>query len=385
MKQELFYDKNNKIKIRDCLKLLPNGAEVLDYHKLIKIFKDFRQFFIMAPRGEIGKTTNLKIKALDDFNKLNMRSLFVRNQESEIEEEKRRFLENSTCEADKRFYDCEIVQDQMLWNKKAVIDFQSMYKVAKMKGSRRQYANIICDEMNEGMTLLNRTITENISSLNASTYDIVKNRGQVDNTRIWFLGNLKTINHPYLISCGITDIHSTCDVYYDKAIFDDGEIRVRPAFVVLCVLYTQAEKEKLLKERWDWDWRLRNDVRIKEVGHTYFNETLKDEMLNVGNIDEKKYSKTLYFVLNVDGRNKLAIYKINNFDFLYATLIDNKEIDYYKSFGTENFVFNKKDILEDWEFYPKLNQKLKEFVWKNQVFYKSQMARSLFLSNLLKT
>ena len=107
-------------------------------------------------------------------------------------------------------------------------------------------------------------------------------------------------------------------------------------------------------------------------------------MLNVGSLDEKKYHKTLYFVLNVDGRNKLAVYKINNYNILYTYLIKDDEIEKYKSYGCENFVFNKADIMEEWEFYPKLNQKLKEFVWKNQVFYASQMARSLFLTNLLK-
>lgn len=53
-----------------------------------------------------------------------------------------------------------------------------------MKGSRRHYANIIVDEMNEGMSLVRKNVTQNISSLNASTFDIVKQHKKVDDTKI---------------------------------------------------------------------------------------------------------------------------------------------------------------------------------------------------------
>ena len=251
MKQTLYLDKKHKLQIDDFLKCLPNGAKILDVDKIVHVFKDFNQFFILSPRGKIGKTTNLKIKALDDFASKKQASLFVRNQQSEIENEMVRFLENSTCEADKRFYDCVVKTKEatMYWNKERVIDFQSIYNVAKMKGSRRHYANIIVDEMNEGMSLVRKNVTQNISSLNASTFDIVKQHNKVDDTKVWFCGNLKTINHPYLINCGITDIHSTCDIYYDKAVFEDGTEMIKGAFVVLCMLFTKDEQEKMLKER----------------------------------------------------------------------------------------------------------------------------------------
>ena len=108
MKQSLVIDKNNKLKIDDFLKQHQNGLEILDIDKIVNVFDDFNQFFILSPRGRIGKTTNLKIKALDDYEKYHKQSLFVRNQQSEIIDEMTRFLENSTCEADARFYDCEI-------------------------------------------------------------------------------------------------------------------------------------------------------------------------------------------------------------------------------------------------------------------------------------
>ena len=108
MKQTLYLDKNHHLRIDDFLKQLPNGAEILDVDKIVQVFQDFNQFFILSPRGKIGKTTNLKIKALDDYKTKKQPSLFVRNQQSEIENEMTRFLENSTCEADHRFYNCVV-------------------------------------------------------------------------------------------------------------------------------------------------------------------------------------------------------------------------------------------------------------------------------------
>ena len=51
---------------------------------------------------------------------------------------------------------------------------------------------------------------------------------------------------------------------------------------------------------------MRNDVRINEVNHTYFNETFKDELLNVGTFPNNE-RKTIDFVLNVDTSNALAM------------------------------------------------------------------------------
>lgn len=81
---------------------------------------------------------------------------------------------------------------------------------------------------------------------------------------------------------------------------------IKPAFVVLCMLFTKDAQEKMLKERWAWDWRMRNDVRINEVQHTYFNETFKNEMLNVG-VFPKQERKTIDFVLSVDDTHALAM------------------------------------------------------------------------------
>ena len=385
MKQSLVLDKKHQLKINNFLKLHQSGIEILDVDKIVEVFHNFNQFFILSPRGLIGKTTNLKIRALDDYEKFKKQSLFVRNQQSEIDDEMKRFLENSTCEADERFYDCEVKtkEQTMYWNKERVLDFQSMYNVSKMKGTRRHYANIIVDEMNEGMTLLHKNITQNISSLNASTFDIVKQHKQVDDTKVWFLGNLKTINHPYLIACGITDIHSSCDVYYDKAEFNDGTKQVRPAFVLLCMQFNKKEKEKILKERWNWDWRMRNDVRINEAEHTYFNQSFTDELLNVG-MFPKNANRTMDFVLNVNNHDYLGMWKVHNRNAYYCELIDINDIK-QRFMNAESFVFSKKDIGEKKEHFPKLLLALKEMVWKNQIYYHSRMARSVFLTNLINS
>ena len=51
---------------------------------------------------------------------------------------------------------------------------------------------------------------------------------------------------------------------------------------------------------------MRNDVRINEVQHTYFNETFKNELLNVG-VFPKQERKSIDFVLNVDDAHALAM------------------------------------------------------------------------------
>ena len=51
----------------------------------------------------------------------------------------------------------------------------------------------------------------------------------------------------------------------------------------------------------------------------------------------------------------------------------------------EQFVFDKKEIGEKKEHFPKLLKALKEMVWKNQIYYHSSMARSVFLKNLINS
>ena len=51
---------------------------------------------------------------------------------------------------------------------------------------------------------------------------------------------------------------------------------------------------------------MRNDVRINEVQHTYFNETFTDELLNVGMFPQNE-RKTIDFVLNVNNHDYLAM------------------------------------------------------------------------------
>ena len=369
----------HSVEMEHLLKKLPNGKKVFDFKRIREIFSDFNMFVVASERGSLGKTTGLKLLALDDLEKNGVPSLFIRNTITDLETEVPRFLSESTLEVDDRFLECEIEGSVVKstatckYKDKTYFNFCSLNDTGKIKGSRIIYNNIVWDEINEGFLSVRGGITTSISSILASTEDQVKNYGKKDETNFWVFCNMKSINHPFILDLGIRDFDENITTYH-SVININGKKLHRPLCVIIRTSYTEDEKFNYIKENYSNSWRLGLNLATGEAEHTNFNETLKDEATGIKNFDPKKCN--LWFTLRND-KSYVNIFKIWNTDSFWVHTTDSSYVA-----GESVYILDTKYSTEGVMYQNNLKKSLFKKLWNGEIYFKDMAARVKFLNIL---
>lgn len=377
----------HNITLKDILKDVetPLGIKsVFDMVAIKKIFKDFNLKMLFSERGSKGKTQGLKTLALDEFYESGRKSMFMRNTGISMEKELTKVLSNSTIAADYRFAKCKLIgsfkkSKCFMYDEKnkPFIYYSALNGASDEKGSREIYQNIIIDEMNEKWNLVRPNYTEAMSSIMSSTYNQVSGDG--DNTSVWLLGNFKSINHPYIIGLGIKEMIDPISCYYiTKKI--DGKVYKAPLCVVIRSSFTEQQVKDKTRELFEKDFRFRLDLATGEASHTYFNNTLSNEIHNIKNYHLG--SKRPEFYIRTQ-KEYIAIYYLSDGNLkngvgIWLRLVKKDKL--LKDIPV--MVLNNNLHIENTQFDRVFGESVKKHITNNTVFYKDIATRVLFLGTL---
>jgi len=365
------------------LKKLPNGAKVWDFDKIDQNFKDVKIRVIFSERGNKGKTYNLKRFAKEQFDKNGKPSIWVRNTIISLKMEAKRFLDHNTTMIDPIFWkDLKIVNEGASWvvkNKanKNVFILLSLNDVNKMKGTRLDVNNIIFDEINEDTSQIRSGLIKSIDSLVHSATNSVKNYGKVEETRLWFLGNNKSINHEYLIKLGIRDNKHPLALY--TAIYEGKR---SPLCVKLCSKFDPKEQEEITKKAFEMnDWKFIHSYVLDEASHSYFNNTFENENLKVMPLDLNNFfiEQALRFTI-VYEKYYLNVYNIGTLGKYTFHHYHIAEVP--KEKASKNIITNYSEYVNDNSlFLGKASKVFSVLVASQNISYQDNLSRVLFLNN----
>jgi len=367
----------------DYLKKLNNGAKIWDFNKIDTNFNDIKIRVIFSERGNKGKTYNLKHFAKEQFDKNGKPSIWVRNTNVSLKMEAKRFLDNSTLMNDPSFWKgLKMIMEgpsYVVKNKrnKTVFILLSLNDVNKMKGTRLDVNNIIFDEINEDTSLVRGGIIKAIDSLVHSATNAIKNYNKIEETRLWFLGNNKSINHPYLIKLGIRDNKHPLALY--SACYNDKKV---PLAIKLCSTYNQQEINQITKKAFESkDWKFIHSFVLDQAHHSYFNNTYENENLKVLPLDLNSFfmKEALRFTivyekyyLNVYNVGTLGRYTKHHYHVAEVDkkIISNKLITNYSEYAGDDAIFLGKSA-----------KMFSVLIASQNLTYQDNLSRVLFLNN----
>jgi len=364
------------------LKTLPNKAKVWDFNKIDNNFKEINIRIIFSERGNKGKTYNLKHYALECFNKNGKPSIWVRNTAISLKLEAKRFLDNATISNDPIFWKNLQIKKQgpiylIVRQNKVVFILLSLNDVNKMKGTRLDVNHIIFDEINEDASQIRGGIIKAIDSLVHSATNAVKNYNKIEKTKLWFLGNNKSINHPYLIKLGIRDNKHPLALY--SIVYKQYK---RPLAIRFCAQYNAQEisdlKEKAFKDN---DWKFIHSFVLDEANHSYFNKSFENEELKVLPLDLKRpfFKYCLKFTLKYED-NYLNFYDLGILGRYTNTHYHIAKVD--KQNAAEKIITNYPAYVDDDTLYLGTNSRLFSVLLNSQnLTYQDSLSRILFLNN----
>jgi len=369
---------------KNYLKKLDNGAQVWDFDKIDSTFKDIHIRVIFSERGNKGKTYNLKKYALECFNKNGKPSIWVRNTAITLQMEAKRFLDNNTVMIDPVLWDKLRLRKQgpiylITKGKKIVFILLSLNDVNKMKGTRLDVNHIIFDEINEDASQIRGGIVKAIDNLVHSATNAVKNYKRIEKTKLWFLGNNKSINHPYLIKLGMRDNTHPLALYSVQY----QELK-EPIVVKFCAKYSKDQVKDFTRKAFlNKDWKFIHSYMLNEAHHSYFNQSFEEENLRIMPLDiNRKLFKEgfLRFTIKYED-NYLNFYAIGGLLGFYNTKHYHvAKVD--KSMISKSLITNYQKFMEDGCVYLGTSSRLfSTLVSSQNLSYQDPLSRVLFLNN----
>jgi len=361
---------------------LENGASIWNFPMIDENFKSVHIRVIFSERGNKGKTYNLKRYALECFNKNQKPTIWVRNTAISLQMEAKRFLDANTITIDPVFWKGLSLKKQgpiyLITRKaKTVFVLLSLNDVNKMKGTRLDVNHIIFDEINEDSSQIRGGIVKAIDSLVHSATNSVKNYKKQEKLKLWFLGNNKSINHPYLIKLGIRDNKHPLALYsvsYKK--------HKRPLAVKLCAQYSKEEIADITAKAFENnDWKFIHSFVLEESNHSYFNQPFEEENLKVLPLDLKRafIRHCLKFTLKYD------TYYLNFYDLGVVGRYNNNHYHIAKVEKNEissKVITNYPQYMDDNALFLGTSSRLfSVLISSRNLTYQDSLSRILFLNN----
>lgn len=232
-------------------------------------------------------------------------TLFLRNLQDDIKLETSSFLSDVPEEMNNLKYNSiggvgRIEDDE----KNIYCYFGAVSTPRSKRGSRTHLDFIVWDEFNDSIKFLGNDIVSNFLNILSSTNTDITNKK--NDRRAFILGNNRTINHPLLLSLGVSYIENELTHIYD--------MNNKPLALIILPFLTKEEIDLLDKEKInDWEYQL-----AKLTGndkHIYSNMSDKDMINGIYryiNLEEKIIHNFFY-----DEEIKLDLvlnftFKVNN-------------------------------------------------------------------------
>lgn len=290
--------------------------------------------------------------------------------------------------ANPHFQKCELNGHNVHFenNKEPVFRLLALSDASKMKGTRDDYNHIIYDEMNEGMRFIQRHVNQYISSILASTRDPVQDHQKSSLARFWLLGNYKTINHPYIIGLGITELaHMVNEVYLEVEV--KGRVLTAPLCVIIVSRFSKSAVEDYIYQNFQHDFRLRLDLATNEAEHTYFNKTYYNELHNVvAQVSDEKYRAFDPECAIYHPQGYTLVYRSSSINqpvkFLVKFVKSQKITPFFNGRPIPKFTLKRNEIVDDVEYFGQLRNDLLSQVYANKVYYANPISRVMFLESL---
>lgn len=351
-------------------------------------------FIVISERGAKGKSTQAKKLMKDLWNDHRLRSMWLMNTQKQIDKEKKSHLTKP-----KQLLDCydgsESISGDFLyvtdWDK-VEPDFDNEEKDGKKKappqewyakftalstaenekGSRDDYALLIYDEINVGLTNIRNKQTELVSSLLGTLSDPV-NVGDNVFKKFVLHCNFKSLNNQLIRSFGVNAIHDeVTDIY------KNGQLMLR----VLCPKFDDDYKQKFIDDNKD-NWHFNVQDMLGQADHTYFNENLHDIVNNVN----EDYKKLDY------GENYFL--KIGKFDYFHFRVVETDEHGAIVYFCDEDIndpdfadvpitTFTKKSSEENNILTKQLQKNFFDLLSSNGIWFENSYVRENVIEELQK-
>lgn len=294
-----------------------NGRKAVDYDKIDK--EGFPINIIITERMVRVKTYGAKSFIFNKFKDESAKTLWIRNTNSVVEKESMNFLSDVSPD----LIDVKIRNIQgtptLFYNKKPFLYMASLTTPTSIRGSRNYCKYVVWDEFNDNMSYVKNKIVRNFHDMLSSTGKLLEPHMK-NERKIFILGNNQTLNHPLLVSWGITAIEKEVTKIYD----DKGN----PFILILFPILSDDEK-KQVKEINSNNFEYYSAVLSGVANHIYY---------NMSNFDELNYVFK-YFKPTTERKIKDFLFKNNFWDIgLHLSFTFKVNDDYYNIYDIPTYL-----------------------------------------------
>lgn len=378
--------KKSKYTVEDFLQTLSNGKKVLDFSKIKATGFPIR--LIMTERGAKGKTLNAKEDLRKDFQKDGSVGIWLTNTEIMSEKQKADFFEDLNKPfvrnelPDIEFWDnCKIKGSlkknrcYVYYKDQKFIKIQPLSMAEDLKGARLKWSSIKWEEFNVNFNRVLDAVNR-LDSLLHSTEDLVSNHGEKQTLMLDIFGNNKSLNNKIIYAMGVTHIENEVTEVFD----DNG----KKLMLIISPRFTPEQKQEIEEQNKD-NWIYQLSKKLGTANHSYFNESLYDDVNNVFQYTKTQESANKYLLpqMTIHHRKQYYnIYKIKIGDRknkYHIVSVDKKDI-----FSKAIAVFNKRDMIENAVLNSKYKTALLKLLSHSDITYEDIVSRELFISSLTK-
>lgn len=379
--------KKSHYELADFLQTLSNGKEVFDFEKIEGA--GFPIVLVITERGSKGKTLNIKEHFRKSFIKTGRPNAFMNTTVKLVEKTKADFLKDlrekpfvrkSLGKKAMEFWDNVQmkgdVEKVLCWAKHEGKDFIKLLPLAHaeyMKGARLHWKHIVLDELNVGWNQVPEAMTKLMSFLH-SAEDLVADHNSYNDKKLWIFGNNKSLNNPLIYKMGVTHIENDITEVYDE----NGN----KLLLIICPQFDDDDK-RVIEEDNKNNWIYSLSKQVGEANHSYFNESLYDEVNNVKrythleNVNE--YLLPYYSVHH--NKQYYNIYKVkqgvNKGMYHIISVTPDEKIG-------KTFAFLKRDIKEFVTYQRQYKNTLQKLLSSNYISFEDVVSRDLFISSITK-
>lgn len=345
-------------------KKLNNGLLAIDFHKVKA--EGFPINILITERGEIGKTHNSKEFAIDEYLKYGVKSAWVLNSATQIDEDKSQFLvNNKAVDYEKKWEDVKIVNDSVIKDGNEFMKLVALSTSESKKGSRDyRIKNIIYDEFNVGLDKIKTKQVFLFENLLATFKDVKK---IIDHKMTVFIfGNNKSINTPLLVAWKIFEIKEELTKIYDEY----GN--------PLIMIYTPEIDQNLLEEKNKDDFTYQLAKRSGTADYIFHNMSIYDNINGIKRLADEDLQRI--------GAKITTHYTLDGNTFiLYNFIYENKThffLAHSKVNGDDSFVVKKQDMEVGRKFNPEARDKFLQLIIESRIWFDSISSKMSLLSCL---
>lgn len=372
----------SQIKMNQLLQTLPNGKKVLDFEKIENL--GFMMHILITQRGSLGKTFNIKDQARKDFQKDGSQSIWLMNTLGLLEKQQQDFVKDFNKSGVAKLYpkanidffneikfkgDLEKNTGGFYHKDEPFIKFLSLGHAELMKGARVGYKRVVYEEFNVKSNIVPKPV-EKFDSLLHSLEDLVANHQQEQDLKIHIFGNNKTLNNPIINRMGIRTI--------EHEIMELRDEYGNKIAIIIAPQYDEKERHEIEQEN--------KNNKIYQLSklmgthtHSYFNESLFDELNRVVQYTDKKdwASKLFPLYTLVHKGEYLNLYKLNK-GFHIVNIDKYKDRDKILA----KVIYNRKDAEENCNYNTILKRNMFKALSLDAITFEDITTRDLFISAL---